>query len=58
MSKDADVEDVYTLKVVFPNDTEHKNSKYQDLVESIKIQIDSEQLVADDSTAYKQLCGY
>ena len=58
MSKDSDVENVYTLKVVFPNDATHKDSKYQDLVESIKIQVDSEQLVADDSAQYKQLCGY
>lgn len=38
--------DEYTLKVTFPKD--YSSSEYQDLVESIKIQMRSKQVLADD----------
>lgn len=45
--------DNYYLKVEFPDD--YKNYLYQDMVESIKIQLESKQVIAGDSDA--NLCN-
>lgn len=47
LKKDSIVEDGYILKVEFPES--YKNYKYQDMVESIKIQLESKQVIAGDS---------
>lgn len=52
LKKTSIVEDEYYLKVYFPED--YKDYKNQDLVESIKIQLESKQVVAGD--ADENLC--
>ena len=53
LKMDAIHEDAYVLKVEFPND--YIDYNYQDLVESIKIQLDSKQVLTGD--AEEALCS-
>lgn len=46
--------DEYTLKVTFPE--EYKNIEYQDLIESIKIQLLSRQVFEDDLAYQNNIC--
>lgn len=46
--------DEYTLKVTFPN--EYNNISYQDLIESIKIQLTSKQVLPGDVVNYNNVC--
>ncbi len=46
--------DEYTLKVVFPE--KYKNLSYQDLIESIKIQIVSKQVFPEDDVKVNNIC--
>ena len=42
MNYNSEIVDNYTLEVTLPNS--YKNSKYQDMIESIKLQLVSEQM--------------
>ncbi|MBQ4030894.1 MAG: hypothetical protein II625_03980 [Bacilli bacterium] len=53
LKKEVLKEDEYYLKVEFPED--YKSYLYQDMVESIKIQLESKQVIAGDSDA--NLCN-
>lgn len=46
--------DEYTLKVTFPK--EYSNSSYQDLVESVKIQLVSKQVLPGDDASNNNIC--
>lgn len=54
LTKDRIVEDEYYLTVTFPEDM--NSSKYQDLVESIKIQLESKQVLPGDDADLSGLC--
>jgi hypothetical protein len=48
--------DEYTLKVTFPNTNEFKKVEYQDLVESIKVQLTSKQVLPGDAVLSRGVC--
>ncbi|MBO7078432.1 MAG: hypothetical protein J6W64_01320 [Bacilli bacterium] len=48
--------DEYTLKVTLPNTQEFMKSEYQDLIESIKIQLESKQVLPGDSADVNNIC--
>ncbi len=50
----AEKVDQYTLEVTFPN--EYSTSDYQDMVESIKIQLESRQVLPGDNAANQNIC--
>ncbi len=54
LTKDREVSDDYYLTVEFPEDM--IDSKYQDLVESIKIQLESKQVLPEDAISSSGLC--